>query len=137
MNVTRTGWTHRWRTALLAAAVAVVAFAPLGPSVLAKGNEAGALNKPTIVLVHGAWAGPAGWDDVVAKLQKDGYRTATPALGLQSTYADVADVQTALDAMPGEKILVGHSYGGSVDLASRSGPERCARSRLHRRIRPR
>ena len=121
MNITRTDRTHRWRTALLAAAVAVVAFAPLGPSVLAKEKGTGAPSKPIIVLVHGAWAGPAGWDEVVAKLQKDGFRTATPALDLQTTSADVANVQTVLDALPGDKILVGHSYGGSVISQAAAG----------------
>ena len=38
--------------------------------------------KPTIVLVHGAWAGPAAWDQVVAQLRDDGYRTVTPKLDL-------------------------------------------------------
>jgi pimeloyl-ACP methyl ester carboxylesterase len=33
----------------------------------------------TIVLVHGAFASPAGWDRVAAALHKDGYQTATPA----------------------------------------------------------
>jgi pimeloyl-ACP methyl ester carboxylesterase len=80
-----------------------------------------AASRPTIVLVHGAWAGPDGWDTVVAGLQKDGYRTSTPALGLQSTYADVAIVRNALDAIPGNKILVGHSYGGSVISQAAAG----------------
>ena len=34
--------------------------------------------KPTIVLVHGAFASPAGWDGVADALHKDGYQTATP-----------------------------------------------------------
>jgi pimeloyl-ACP methyl ester carboxylesterase len=37
---------------------------------------------PTIVLVHGAFASPAGWSQVAHALRKDGYRTAAPALGL-------------------------------------------------------
>jgi hypothetical protein len=36
---------------------------------------------PTIVLVHGAFASPAGWERVADALHKDGYRTARPALG--------------------------------------------------------
>ena len=77
--------------------------------------------RPTIVLVHGAWAGPAGWDEVTAKLHKDGYPTATPALGLLSSYQDVAIVRAQLDAIPGDKILVGHSYGGSVIAQAAAG----------------
>jgi pimeloyl-ACP methyl ester carboxylesterase len=71
-------------------------------------------HKPTIVLVHGAWADPSGWDQVVAALHKDGYATATPGLDLVSLEGDVATVRATLDSIPGDKILVGHSYGGVV-----------------------
>jgi pimeloyl-ACP methyl ester carboxylesterase len=70
--------------------------------------------QPTIVLVHGAWAGPSSWDNVVRLLNDDGYRTVTPTLGLTSLAADVATVTNVLDGIPGKKILVGHSYGGAV-----------------------
>src|SRR5258708_15800922 len=80
---------------------------------LALAQRAAAASRPTIVLVHGAWAGPAGWDEVVDRLHKDGYATSTPALGLISSAADVAIVRANLDAIAGDKILVGHSYGGS------------------------
>ena len=69
---------------------------------------------PTIVLVHGAFASPAGWSRVADALHKDGYQTATPALGLASVSDDVAIVRSTLDSIPGDKILVGHSYGGFV-----------------------
>jgi pimeloyl-ACP methyl ester carboxylesterase len=76
---------------------------------------------PTIVLVHGAFASPAGWDGVVDALHKDGYRTATPALGLTSESDDVAIVRSTLDSIPGDKIVVGHSYGGFVITNAASG----------------
>ena len=76
--------------------------------------EASTSQKPAVVLVHGAWAGPSGWDQVVADLHKDGYATATPTLGLASLNDDTATVRAALDSIPGKKILVGHSYGGAV-----------------------
>jgi pimeloyl-ACP methyl ester carboxylesterase len=66
------------------------------------------------VLVHGAWAGSSGWDEVSANLHKVGYATATPGLGLASLADDTATVRTTLDAIPGDKILVEHSYGGAV-----------------------
>ena len=75
----------------------------------------------TIVLVHGAFASPAGWDGVAAALRKDGYQTATPALGLASVSDDVAIVRSTLDSIPGDKILVGHSYGGFVITNAASG----------------
>jgi pimeloyl-ACP methyl ester carboxylesterase len=76
---------------------------------------------PTIVLVHGAFASPAGWDGVAEALHKDGYQTATPALGLASVSDDVAIVRSTLDSIPGDKILVGHSYGGFVITNAASG----------------
>jgi pimeloyl-ACP methyl ester carboxylesterase len=75
----------------------------------------------TVVLVHGAFASPAGWDGVAAALHKDGYQTATPALGLTSVSDDLAIVRSTLDSIPGEKILVGHSYGGFVITNAASG----------------
>ena len=78
-------------------------------------------SKPTAVLVHGAFASPAGWDGVAAALHKDGYQTATPALGLASVSDDVAIVRSTLDSIPGDKILVGHSYGGFVISNAASG----------------
>lgn len=71
-------------------------------------------DRPTIVMVHGAWAGPSGWDPVVAMLQKDGYRTAAPALDEASLAGDAATVRATLDGIAGKKILVAHSYGGMV-----------------------
>jgi pimeloyl-ACP methyl ester carboxylesterase len=76
---------------------------------------------PTVVLVHGAFASPAGWAEVANALHKAGYRTATPALGLESVAGDVAIVRATLDSIPGDKILVGHSYGGFVITNAASG----------------
>ena len=78
-------------------------------------------SKPTIVLVHGAFASPAGWEGVADALHKDGYQTATPELGLASVAEDVAIVRSTLDSIPGDKILVGHSYGGFVITNAASG----------------
>ena len=121
MSTKRTRSAHRFRTGLLAAIFAMVALTPLGPSVLAYGNDRAAPHRPTIVLVHGAWAGPAGWGQVAAELRWDGYRVVIPALGLADASADVAIVQTALDSIPGRKILVGHSYGGAVISQAAAG----------------
>jgi pimeloyl-ACP methyl ester carboxylesterase len=78
-------------------------------------------SNPTIVLVHGAFASPAGWGEVTDALHKDGYQTATPTLGLTSVSDDVAIVRSTLDSIPGDKILVGHSYGGFVITNAASG----------------
>ena len=78
-------------------------------------------SNPTIVLVHGAFASPEGWSKVADALHKDGYQTATPALGMDSVAGDVAIVRSTLDSIAGDKILVGHSYGGFVITNAASG----------------
>ena len=100
-----------WLMILIAAVLMLLAL-----SSAARPNPAGAITsqKPTIVLVHGAWAGPSGWDRIAVRLHKDGYATATPTLGVASLNDDTAAVRAALDSIPGKKILVGHSYGGAV-----------------------
>ncbi len=85
------------------------------------GAKSAAAPRPTIVLVHGAFASPAGWDEVADALHKDGYPTAAPELAMESVAGDVATVQSTLDSIPGDKILVGHSYGGFVITNAASG----------------
>jgi pimeloyl-ACP methyl ester carboxylesterase len=98
--------------------IALVAFAVLVlsilPATVAAKPVLGTGDHPTIVLVHGAWASPSGWDQVIAGLEKDGFPTAAPELDELTLTGDVATVRAALDAIPGNKILVGHSYGGMV-----------------------
>ena len=101
------------RIAIALAASALLLLSVLPATALAKRTLA-ASDRPTIVLVHGAWAGPSGWAQVAAALQKDGYRTVTPALDLASITGDADIVAATLDGIPGKKILVGHSYGGIV-----------------------
>ena len=90
--------------------------------------------RPSIVLVHGAFSGPSAWDEVAAGLHKDGYTTVTPALTLSGLADDVATVRATLDATPGPKILVGHSYGGFVvSNAATASSTRTASPRSTRR----
>jgi pimeloyl-ACP methyl ester carboxylesterase len=70
--------------------------------------------KPTIVLVHGAYAESSSWDDVVAPLQEAGHRViawATPLRGLASDAAGLTDLVRSIE---GPVVLVGHSYGGAL-----------------------
>ena len=77
--------------------------------------------KPTIVLVHGAFADSSGWDGVINRLRRDGYPVVAapnPLVGLQY---DADTVRGFLDSIPGPKVLVGHSYGGAVITQAASG----------------
>jgi pimeloyl-ACP methyl ester carboxylesterase len=112
--------TVAWRTPLLRLGALIATALMLSLSVFS-GSAQAAVPKPTIVLVHGAFASPEGWDGVADALHKDGYQTAAPTLGLSSVAGDVGIVRSTLDSIPGDKILVGHSYGGFVITNAASG----------------
>jgi pimeloyl-ACP methyl ester carboxylesterase len=99
---------------LLAIAMSALLLLATAPLTAARAGTPETAAAPTIVLVHGAWADETSWDAVVARLQKDGYPTATPRITATDPTADIATVRAVLDAIPGPKILVGHSYGGYV-----------------------
>jgi pimeloyl-ACP methyl ester carboxylesterase len=70
--------------------------------------------KPSIVLVHGAWADGSSWSKVIMLLQKAGYTVISVQIP-ETTFADdVAATRRALAAQTGPTVLVGHSYGGAV-----------------------
>jgi pimeloyl-ACP methyl ester carboxylesterase len=77
--------------------------------------------KPTVVLVHGAWADASNWSGVVARLQEDGYRVAAIANPLRSLSGDAAYVRAFLETVQGPIVLVGHSYGGAVITNAATG----------------
>jgi pimeloyl-ACP methyl ester carboxylesterase len=70
--------------------------------------------KPTIVLVHGAFADGSGWRGVYENLTARGYRVAIVQNPLTSLEDDVAATTRVLDRQDGQAILVGHSWGGTV-----------------------
>ena len=106
---------------LLAIAMSALLLLATAPLTAARGGALDGTAAPTIVLVHGAWADETGWNDIVARLQKDGYHTAAPRIGVTDPAADIATVRATLDAIAGPKILVGHSYGGYVVTNAASG----------------
>jgi pimeloyl-ACP methyl ester carboxylesterase len=71
--------------------------------------------KPTIVLVHGAWADGASWNAVSTELQGQGFTVFTPPNLLHGVAGDAAYVASFLtQRTAGPVVLVGHSYGGVV-----------------------
>src|SRR4029453_3688965 len=71
--------------------------------------------KPTIVLVHGAWADGSSWDAVTRTLQAQGYTVLVPPNLLRGLTDDAAYVASFLaQRTSGPVVLVGHSYGGAV-----------------------
>src|SRR6202046_5697886 len=77
--------------------------------------------KPTIVLVHGAWADTSSWDGVIRRLQADGYTVYAPPDPLQGLPYDSAYLADFLHSIAGPIVLVGHSYGGGVVTTAAPG----------------
>src|SRR3954465_3004045 len=70
--------------------------------------------RPTIVLVHGAFAESASWDQVIDRVVDAGHSAIAVANPLRGLAADAACVSDHLRAIEGPVVLVGHSYGGAV-----------------------
>src|SRR6476469_7251368 len=70
--------------------------------------------KPTIVLVHGAFADSSSWYGVITILEKDGYSVVAAANPLRSVKSDADTVRALLASINTPVVLVGHSYGGMV-----------------------
>lgn len=70
--------------------------------------------KPTVVLVHGAFADSSSWNGVIAILERDGYTVVAAPNPLRGVRADADVVGDLVKSIEGPVVLVGHSYGGSV-----------------------
>jgi len=93
-------------------------FAATLLGLIAATGATAAPTKPTIVLVHGAFADSSSWNGVIEILERDGFpvvAVANPLRGVASDAQYVADVVKGLDT---PVVLVGHSYGGSVISSS-------------------
>jgi len=78
--------------------------------------------KPTIVLVHGAWADASSWNAVAAALQGQDFTVLAPPNLLRGVGTDAAYVASFLaQRTTGPVVLVGHSYGGFVITNAATG----------------
>lgn len=75
---------------------------------------AAAQDRPTVVLVHGAWADGSSWSDVIPHLLEADLEVVAVQLPLSGLKDDVAAVTRAIEDQSGQVVLVGHSYGGVV-----------------------
>ena len=105
------------RDSLLATAAALLVGAALTGSTAVAAERA----KPTVVLVHGAFADASGWGDVIDSLDRRGYPVIAPANPLRGVSADAAYMRAVLAEIKGPIVLVGHSYGGVVITNAATG----------------
>jgi len=78
-------------------------------------------DKPTIVLVHGAFAESSSWSAVIARLTADGYPVVAAANPLRGVQSDAAEVSSLIGSIQGPIVLVGHSYGGTIITEAANG----------------
>ncbi|TCC16480.1 alpha/beta fold hydrolase [Kribbella speibonae] len=110
---------HHRRTRFLAALGAVlgVLIAAVTPAAASYPNRP----RPTVVLVHGAWADGSSWAKVTSRLIDDGYQVRVPPNPLRSLPTDAATIRSFLSTLSGPIVLVGHSYGGAVITNAATG----------------
>ncbi|MHA3701964.1 alpha/beta fold hydrolase [Jatrophihabitans sp. YIM 134969] len=77
--------------------------------------------KPTVVLVHGAWADGSSWSAVTADLIRRGYTVDVVPNPLRGVKADADYLKAYLSTVSGPIVLVGHSYGGMVTTNAATG----------------
>ena len=80
--------------------------------------------RPTIVLVHGAFAESSSWNRVMAPLIDDGYPVFAVANPLRGLQRDADYLSAVLDGIDGDVVLVGHSYGAAVISNAATGNDR-------------
>ncbi|MGF0114799.1 alpha/beta fold hydrolase [Promicromonospora sp. Marseille-Q5078] len=122
MNVT--SWSRRRFGATIGVAVLALSIGTTAAQAdISQHRDQSSHAKPTIVLVHGAFADGSGWNGVIAELQHDGYPVIAAANPLRSLEADSAYVRSIIDSVDGDVVLVGHSYGGGVITNAATGAD--------------
>ena len=104
------------RVLLVAPLLALLGFAI--PSAAADDHHG---PRPTIVLVHGAFADGSSWSGVITRLEDKGYNVVAPPNPLRGPVTDAPDIAAFLQTIPGPIVLVGHSYGGFVITDAATG----------------
>lgn len=78
-------------------------------------------NRPTIVLVHGAFVGSNEWSGEIQRLQEAGYPVVAPPVPLRGLASDTSYLHSFLLSVKGPIILVAHSIGGMIITQAAAG----------------
>jgi pimeloyl-ACP methyl ester carboxylesterase len=108
--------SHTLRRSLVAlVATGLTLFVATGAAAdSAAQDDRGQRSRPTIVLVHGAFADASSWTPMVDRLQNAGFPVIAPANPLRGPSSDSEYMARLLDTLSGPLVLVGHSYAGIV-----------------------
>lgn len=103
------------------AVLTLTSTAGMGPASAPAAHAAERQERPTVVLVHGAFADSSSWNPVIDQLRDDGYRVVAVANPLRGVKSDADYTASVLKTIQGPIVLVGHSYGGMVISAAATG----------------
>lgn len=81
------------------------------------------VKKPTIVLVHGAYADGSSWNKVISMLQAKGYTVVSVQNPLTSLADDVSATMRVINQQTEPVLLVGHSWAGVVITEAGNNPK--------------
>jgi pimeloyl-ACP methyl ester carboxylesterase len=109
-----TAGIRRTTVSLATAVVVLLSIGTVSASASTTASGWGGTAKPTIVLVHGAFADSSGWNADIAALQQLGYPVIAAPDPLRGLTSDADYVRSILLTIDGPIVLVGHSYGGAV-----------------------
>ena len=84
-------------------------------------SQAQTSQKPTIILVHGAFAESASWEGVISLLLADDYRVVAAANPLRGVKSDSSYLASLIDSIQGPVVLVGHSISGMMITNAAAG----------------
>jgi pimeloyl-ACP methyl ester carboxylesterase len=73
--------------------------------------------RPSVVLVHGAWADGSSWNDIIGPLLSKELNVLAAPIPLTSLSDDIAALERALERTDGPVVLVAHAYAGAVIAA--------------------
>jgi pimeloyl-ACP methyl ester carboxylesterase len=103
---------------LIAAAVLAGSGAALASTASSATHKGATAVKPTVVLVHGAFADSSSWTSEISYLQGKGYPVVAVANPLRGVASDSAYLLSVLKTISGPIVLVGHSYAGFLISAA-------------------
>ena len=78
--------------------------------------------RPSVVLVHGAYADGSSWSEVIRRLQDAGITAAAVQNPLTSLADDVAATRRVIALQPPPVVLAGHSFAGTVITEAGTDP---------------
>jgi pimeloyl-ACP methyl ester carboxylesterase len=104
-----------------AAALAGTSLGAEATAATGKGHTIATHAKPTVVLVHGGYADSSCWNDVIGRLQREGYTTIGGSNPLRGIPTDAPYIGSLLDSISGPVVLVAHSMGGTVITNAAAG----------------